>query len=128
MGTYTEGNLALSPLPHGTDTTFLEKEVRSLHVAHPRIPIRGWGTPDVKIRILDFVREPHRLMTVAEKRARIEVEQGRKKLADAQALKAMIDAGNKTKPQLEKEVLKQKQFEEDLILAATCVPIYYEIE
>jgi hypothetical protein len=127
MSTHTDGNLALSPLPRGTNTTALEKEVRSLHVAHPRVPIRGRGTPDEKIRILDIVREPHRLMTVAEKEARIEVEQGKKKLAEAQALKARIDAGNKTKAQLEKEARKRKQFEEDLMLTATCVPIYCEI-
>jgi hypothetical protein len=118
LGTWMDGNLALAPLAEGTDTTAINMQIESLQEMYPQKDGTGWGTKDKKICIMDVVRERHRLMTAEEKQARPEVQQGKEKVANEQAVKAEAFVCPKTKAQLEKEA-KQKQFEEDLILAAT---------
>jgi hypothetical protein len=119
MGTFKEGNLALAPIPRGTDTNVQNALAQSLPISKP--PTGGsvsLGRCTPRVSVMAVVRERHRLLTAMEKKIRTEVAQGKKDQAEAVALKARIDAG-KTRVQLEKEALKLKLYEEDLVLAAT---------
>ena len=94
-----------------------EKKIRDMQTKHPRI---------TKGCVMDMKREQHRLMTPAEKKARKDVQQGRKTIQEALALKQKLDLpldSNKRERDRKKkmedmEEQKRKQFEDDLIVAA----------
>lgn len=70
-------------------------------------------------------RDNYKFFTPEEKKERQKVKEGKMALEEAQALKAQREEANKTPAQKKKEEqerLKQKQFEEDLILLAMYVP------
>jgi hypothetical protein len=72
--------------------------------------------------ILFATRDNRKLMTAVEKRERQKVKEGKMELQGAQALKEKREAAKKTageKKKEKQEALRQKQFEQDLILAAT---------
>ncbi len=121
-----DGNLALAPLAEGTDTFALDMELKSLPLLYSRKDKAGWDVFETKICIMDVVRERHRLMTTEEKQARHEVRQGKKTVGDTQAVKGEAFVCPKTPAQLVQEA-KQRQFDADLILAATYVSLYCEI-
>jgi hypothetical protein len=90
-----------------------ENFVKAVRSRHGRI---------TKGSVMVASRDNHKLLTTQEKKERQRVKEGRMALEEAQALKAKREEAKKTPAQKKKEEqerLKQKQFEEDLILAAT---------
>lgn len=122
LGTWMDGNLALAPLAEGTATFPIDLEIQSLQLLYSQKDDAGWGVFEKDIRIIDVVRERHRLMTAEEKQARHGVQLGKEILADAQVVKGEVFVCPKTKAELKKEA-KQRQFDADLILAARHVSL-----
>jgi len=137
IGTYKDGNTMLVPEDPKGGTISLQQEADLTSLS----PQRGYGLTALEKKILDMLkkhpritkgcvmnihREQHRLMTPAEKKARKDVQQGRKTVQEAQALKETLYLpldGNKWERNRKKKIQdieeqKRRRFEDDLILAA----------